>query len=321
MTHTGEKPYVCLQRDCDKSFSRGSSLRQHMQSLHELTSSDPLLLQSVKRGRLMKMKKKRLKGSDDITSSNSSSSNHTIASVSHSARACCRFPVCVCLCVCACVSANEVLEEEAARQGRTMEETLEDAGLFNHGQETGATRKKATKTGGGAKKQRTSTGSAVTGGGAAGVKSEEGDAPSVSLAGRKRKPSAAAVNALNQQESDEESDEDEVTHTAHQATPERIAFPRLAYSASIETDVAVCLRVFVCFFRTTMSSRRRRAKWQARLRAPWPRPLAPARRRAPMAHWPRDSTTIQTSTARGSRRTTETRRTSERHSATPHSLC
>lgn len=119
--------------------------------------------------------------------------------------------VCV---VCGRVPANEVLEEEAARQGRTMEETLEDAGLFNHGQEIGA-RKKSSKTGGGAKKQRTSTGSAVTGGGAAGVKSEETGALSVSLAGRKRKPSAAAVNALNQPDSDEESDDDEVTHTQH----------------------------------------------------------------------------------------------------------
>ena len=172
MTHTGEKPYKCLARDCDKSFSRGSSLRQHMQSLHELSSTDPLLLQSVKRGRLMKMKKKRLK-------------------------------------------ANEVLEEEAARQGRTMEETLEDAGLFNHAAEAsgGGARKKNNKPAqSNAKKQRTSTGSAATG--VVGVKSE-GAYPSVSLAGRKRKPSAAAVNALNQMDSEEESEDNEVhTHNA-----------------------------------------------------------------------------------------------------------
>lgn len=139
-----------------------------MQSLHELASNDPLLLQSVKRGRLMKMKKKRLK-------------------------------------------ANEVLEEEAARQGRTMEETLEDAGIFNHGAESGGARKKKAAAGGGVKKQRTSSGSAMTG---AGVKTED-LVPSVSMAGRKRKPSAAAVNALNQPDSEEESEDDEVRHNRH----------------------------------------------------------------------------------------------------------
>ena len=60
----GEKPYRCLMPNCPRSFSRGSSLRQHMMSLHSLSSNDPTLLASVKRGRLMKMKKKRLKANE-----------------------------------------------------------------------------------------------------------------------------------------------------------------------------------------------------------------------------------------------------------------
>lgn len=111
------------------------------------------------------------------------------------------------------------------------------------------------------------------------------------------------------------------TDCAYRAKPERSEGQRLACSASIlEIDYfSVCSRVFVCCLRTTMISRRRMAKW-ARLRVPAALPQALPRRLAPTAHWPRDSTTIQTSTAKGSQRRTEKRRTTNTRSAAYSSL-
>ena len=44
----------CLVNDCFRSFSRGSSLKQHMVTLHKLAADNPLLTASVRRGQAVK---------------------------------------------------------------------------------------------------------------------------------------------------------------------------------------------------------------------------------------------------------------------------
>ena len=46
--------YRCLVQDCYRSFSRGSSLKQHMITQHKLPADSPLLAASVRRGQAIK---------------------------------------------------------------------------------------------------------------------------------------------------------------------------------------------------------------------------------------------------------------------------
>lgn len=40
ITHTGERPYKCPSNSCSRRFSRGSSLKKHMTSIHQIADSD-----------------------------------------------------------------------------------------------------------------------------------------------------------------------------------------------------------------------------------------------------------------------------------------